>query len=82
METHFSICAWEVPQTEEPGGYSLRGCKELDTTEQLNKKQRAQHTVGNVRRHTVFTHNITDAGLKSLMHEKFSHLQENGQRYQ
>ena len=37
MATHSSILAWEVPWTEEPGGwvagYSLCGRKELDTTE-------------------------------------------------
>ena len=37
IATHSSILAWEVPWTEEPGGwvagYSLCGRKELDTTE-------------------------------------------------
>ena len=27
MATHSSILAWRIPWTEEPGGYSLRGCK-------------------------------------------------------
>ena len=36
MATHFSILAWEIPWTEEPGGYSPRGHKELDKTEQLS----------------------------------------------
>ena len=31
METHSSILAWEIPQTEEPGG--PWGCKESDMTE-------------------------------------------------
>ena len=44
MAIHSSILAWKVPWTEEPGGlqsmgslvgYSLWGCKELFTTEQL-----------------------------------------------
>ena len=30
-----SILAWRIPWTEEPGGYSPWGHKELDTTEQL-----------------------------------------------
>ena len=30
-EFHFSILAWRRPCTEEPGGYSPRGCEELDT---------------------------------------------------
>ena len=33
MATFSSILAWRTPWTEEPVGYSPRGCKELDTTE-------------------------------------------------
>ena len=33
MASHSSILAWEIPWTEEPGGYSPWGHKELDTTE-------------------------------------------------
>ena len=33
MATHCSILAWKIPWTEEPGGYSAWGRKELDTTE-------------------------------------------------
>ena len=33
MATHFSILAWEIPWTEEPG--SPWGCKESDVTERL-----------------------------------------------
>ena len=36
MATHSSILAWEIPWTEEPGGYSPWGHKELDVTEQLS----------------------------------------------
>ena len=36
MATHFRILAWEIPWTEELACYSPWGCKELDTTEQLN----------------------------------------------
>ena len=33
MATHFSILAWEIPRTEEPGGlYSPWGQKRLDMT--------------------------------------------------
>ena len=32
METHSSILACRIPWTEEPGGCSPVGCKELDTT--------------------------------------------------
>ena len=34
MATYFSILAWRIPWTEEPGGiYSPQGHKELDTAE-------------------------------------------------
>ena len=36
MATHFSILAWRIPWTEEPGGPQSWDCKELDTTEQLS----------------------------------------------
>ena len=35
MVTLSNIHAWRMPWTEEPGGYSPRGCKELDMTKQL-----------------------------------------------
>ena len=33
METHSSILAWRVPQTEEPGGLSSTGSQRVDPTE-------------------------------------------------
>ena len=36
MATHSSVLAWKIPWKEEPGGYSLWGHKESDTTEQLH----------------------------------------------
>ena len=33
METHFSIHAWRIPWTEEPGRLQSIGHTELDTTE-------------------------------------------------
>ena len=33
MATHSSILAWRIPWTEEPGGYSPWGHRELDTAE-------------------------------------------------
>ena len=38
MAAHSSILAWEIPGTEEPGGLSEWGHKELDVTEWLNNK--------------------------------------------
>ena len=35
MVTHFSILAWTIPWTEEPGVLSPWGCKESDTTKQV-----------------------------------------------
>ena len=32
MAIHSSTIAWKIPWTEELVGYSLRGCKEQDTT--------------------------------------------------
>ena len=36
MATHFSILAWRIPWTEEPGSYSPWDHKESDTTEPLS----------------------------------------------
>ena len=36
MVTHSSILAWRIPWTEKPVGYSPRGRKESDMTEQLH----------------------------------------------
>ena len=33
MATHFSILAWRIPWTEEPGSLQSIDCKELDMTE-------------------------------------------------
>ena len=33
METHSSILAWRIPETEEPGKLQSMGCKESDMTE-------------------------------------------------
>jgi len=41
MATHSSVLAWKIPWTEEPGGYSPRGQKELDVTEHST----AQHSL-------------------------------------
>ena len=41
MATHSSILAWEMLWTEEPGRLPSTGCKEPDTTEQLNHHHHA-----------------------------------------
>ena len=42
MATHSSILAWKIPWTEDRG-YSPRGSKELDTTEQLQFQFQRQY---------------------------------------
>ena len=37
MGTHFSILAWKIPWSEEPGRLSSMGHKQSDRTEQLTK---------------------------------------------
>ena len=44
METHFSILAWKIPRTEEPGGLQSIGPKESDMTEQLHVHFLSQHS--------------------------------------
>ena len=34
MTTHYSILAWDIPWTEEPGGLQPWGHKEIDTRQQ------------------------------------------------
>ena len=36
MATHFSILAWKIPWTKEPGGLRPWGHKELDINESLS----------------------------------------------
>ena len=44
--THFSILAWRIPWTEEPGRYSPWGHKESDTTE--HSTQSSAYTIGSI----------------------------------
>ena len=57
MAIHSSTIAWKIPQTEEPGRYSLWGHKESDMTEQLHF-------------HFTFTLQTKRFGLVELMVEK------------
>ena len=36
MATHFSILAWRIAWTDEPGGLQSVGSQELDTTEAIS----------------------------------------------
>ena len=40
MKTHSRILAWKIPQTESLEGYHPWGCRELDSTEQLNNNSK------------------------------------------
>ena len=46
IATYSSSLAWRIPWTEEPGGNSLWGRKELDMTEQLTHKRTHTMQVG------------------------------------
>ena len=52
MATYSSICAWKIPQTEEPGGLQSWGSTESDPTERA-------HT------HGEYTHTHTHANIYS-----------------
>ena len=41
MGTHFSVLAWKIPCTEEPGGLHPWGRKELGVTEHMYDTWRA-----------------------------------------
>ena len=42
-----NILFWRIPQTEEPGTYSLQGSKEFDTTEATQHAQAAESVYKN-----------------------------------
>ena len=44
MAAYSSILAWRIPWTEGLVGYSLWGCKDLDTTKQLTHTHTHTHT--------------------------------------
>ena len=44
MATHFSILAWEIPRTEEPGRLQSMGLQESDPAEQLTRSLSFVHS--------------------------------------
>ena len=70
MATRSSILAWRIPWTEELGGLSPRGFKELDTTERLTVSLFHSH------RHTVLWETGNLRGLRdtSLPYRGFTLL--------
>ena len=52
MATHSSVLAWKILWTQEPGGlYSPLGCKESDTTQQLNDNKNRTLSVSALKVH-------------------------------
>ena len=56
MAAHFSILAWEIPWTEEPGGLQSRGGKELDTTKRLNNSNKNIRSFHTFAKFSLFPH--------------------------
>ena len=81
MATHASILAWKTPRTEEPGGYSPRGRKELDTSERAHTHtHRYSHTHTHTQTHTL-THTHTHTHRHTHTHtHTHSQLYEEGGR--
>ena len=48
MATYSSILAWEIPQTEEPGGLQSTGHEESDMTEQLHHHHHTHTELRNI----------------------------------
>ena len=44
MAMHFSILAWKIPWTEEPGGAPSQGSQESDTTEYTRRGEDMEAT--------------------------------------
>ena len=68
---HFSIFAWEIPWTEEPGGLqSMRSVKESAVTEQLhnnnNSGEEEVHLVPTDNSQTNWHSNVEPRGYTSL----------------
>ena len=53
MATHSSNLAWKTPWMEEPGRYSLWGCKESDRTEWLHFHFQGRNTSRQAPKHTT-----------------------------
>ena len=54
MATHSRILVWEIPWTEEPGGYGPRGHKESDTTKECEYPHGVKER-GGIRRENLGT---------------------------
>ena len=72
MATHSSILAWEIPWTEEPGGYSPWSCKEWDMSEWA-----CTHPPAHPHTHISPSHSMTDrawGGTRGLAEEGLSSM--------
>ena len=68
VATHSSILAWEIPWTEEPGGFSPWGCKELDMTEQLSANTHTHTHTQEVRSSSEIMNKVTSSSAAGGIH--------------
>ena len=61
MATHYSILAWEIPWTEEPGSATVHEVTESDLTEQLRTHTHTHPGIGR----RILNHWTTREVLKS-----------------
>ena len=63
IATHFSILAWRIPWTEEPGGLQSMGSQKLDTTEQVTLTRGLWWPVSQPTTHSDFSHTELEGSL-------------------
>ena len=59
MATHFSILAWGIPQTEEPGGLQSIGSQKSQHNLATKQQQRTLHTMYTIHTYCIFKHALT-----------------------
>ena len=75
--THSSVLAWRIPRTEEPGGLSLWGRKESETTEHTARTQHTHSTQSHILIFFRFKHQMWGDFLSSLSLVLHWHLSPN-----
>ena len=60
---HFSILAWRIPWTEEPGGLQSMGSQKLDMTEQVTLTRGLWWPVSQPTTHSDFSHTELEGSL-------------------
>ena len=59
MATHFSILAWGIPQTEEPGGLQSIGSQKSQHNLATKQQQHTLHTMYTMHTYCIFKHALT-----------------------